>query len=131
MKNRLIIAGGRDFKDWRMFYQAAFAWIDEHDPNEENTIVFSGMAEGADEMGYLWSEDRGIPRREFPADWDRYGRTAGYRRNHQMAMEATHLLAFWDGQSKGTKDMITRAKAAGLHVTVVKYNQPKEIKTLW
>lgn len=132
--NYLIVAGGRDFKDWCRFYGAFNAWFDEHDPSYQNTVILSGMADGADTMGYLTAQDRGIPYMEYPAEWERYGkRLAGKLRNQKMADDATHLLAFWDGRSTGTKDMITRAKYMRLHTTVVRYDERVEVKrkTLW
>ena len=130
--NRLIIAGGRDFSDWTLFYGTMNQWFEDHDPDYTHTTILSGMADGADSMGVLFAQDRGIPYDEFPAEWKKYGRrVAGFKRNHEMALSATHLVAFWDGKSTGTKDMIDRAKAVGLKVTVVYYNQPKRTKTLW
>lgn len=64
---------------------------------------------------------------KFQADWDRYGKSAGYRRNAEMAKFASEegnkgvLIAFWDGESRGTKNMIDLAKRYGLKVHVVNY----------
>ena len=55
----------------------------------------------------------------YPADWEQYGPRAGYIRNSEMAKVATHLIAFWDGRSKGTKHMIDIARKAGLYVLAV------------
>ena len=52
---------------------------------------------------------------KFPADWNRFGRTAGPKRNKQMANYANTLVAFWDGKSRGTKNMIDLAKCRGLN----------------
>ena len=57
----------------------------------------------------------------MPADWEKYGRSAGPKRNAQMAEIANALIAFWDGQSRGTKNMIETAKQKGLIVKVVNY----------
>ena len=46
----------------------------------------------------------------FPADWNTYGKSAGFVRNIEMAENATALIAFWDGKSSGTKHMIETAK---------------------
>lgn len=64
---------------------------------------------------------RGLPVDEFRADWDTHGKSAGYKRNSQMADHADMLIAFWDGKSKGTKHMIDLARAKKLIVKVVKY----------
>ena len=129
----LIVAGGRDLNDWEAFYSGFNAWFDAHDPDYQITLILSGMANGADSMGYLTAEDRGIPYEEYPANWDLYGDDAGKVRNTEMSCRATHLLAFWDRKSPGTRDMIIKARKRGLHVTVVYYNtvEPKKVNTLW
>ena len=57
----------------------------------------------------------------FPADWKKYGKSAGYVRNSEMAEVAESLIAFWDGKSRGTKNMIDIAKNKGLKVRIVNY----------
>ena len=66
--------------------------------------------------------------KRFPAEWDKYGRKAGPLRNEAMARYADALLAYWNGESKGTKSMIELAKASGLKVGVYQYrtNADKE-----
>ena len=60
-------------------------------------------------------------RAEFPADWERHGKAAGYIRNREMAQNADALVAFWDGESRGTKSMIDLAKEYDLAVRVLKF----------
>ena len=55
---------------------------------------------------------------QFPADWNKQGKAARYKRNEQMANYANALIAFWDGKSKGTKHMIKLAKSRGLKTNV-------------
>jgi glycerophosphoryl diester phosphodiesterase len=55
----------------------------------------------------------------FPAEWDKYGKSAGYRRNEQMAQYAEVLVAFWDYNSPGTRHMINLAKQYNLEVHVI------------
>jgi hypothetical protein len=57
----------------------------------------------------------------FKADWDKHGKAAGPIRNQQMAQEADGLIAFWDGKSRGTKDMIQKALNYGLETHVYRY----------
>jgi hypothetical protein len=59
--------------------------------------------------------------KRFPADWDTHGRAAGVIRNKQMAEYGDMLIAFWDGESKGTKNMIDTSKKLGLLVYVHRY----------
>lgn len=112
---KLIIAGGREFDNFELLCSVMSK---VKTPVEE---VVCGGARGADELGQLWALERSIAVKYFPADWDRYGKSAGYRRNEQMADYADALLAFWDGESRGTKHMIDIATKAELLVHVVRY----------
>jgi hypothetical protein len=115
--NRVIIAGSRTFNNIFMMedkLNGIFANLDMAD-----TEIISGVAEGADKTGEKWAGQNGVQVRRFPADWKKLGRKAGFIRNQQMADEATHLVAFWDGKSSGTKHMIRIAKEKGLKVRVV------------
>ncbi len=80
--------------------------------------VLCGGARGVDELGKAWAEHYGIPVYEFPANWDRYKKSAGIIRNIQMVEHADALLAVWDGVSNGTRHVIGEAKKQGLRVYV-------------
>ena len=85
------------------------------------TEIVSGKARGVDTMGEQWAKENGIPIKEFPADWDKWGRRAGYLRNTAMADYADALVCVWDGKSKGSRHMINIAEEKGLkiHIHVV------------
>lgn len=68
--------------------------------------VVSGTARGADQAGEAWAEREGLPVERFPADWDEHGKAAGPIRNEEMADYADRVIAIWDGQSVGTRNMI-------------------------
>lgn len=111
---KVIIAGGREgFDEETVFEILNVAAIDI-----EITEVVSGCAPGVDELGQLWASERGIPVKRFPADWNQHGKAAGPIRNEQMANYADALIAIWDGKSRGTGDMIKRAKRRGLLTSV-------------
>ena len=55
----------------------------------------------------------------YPAEWEKHGKAAGYKRNARMADNADGLLAVWDGESRGTKHMIREAVDRGLEIRVV------------
>ena len=64
-----------------------------------------------------------------PADWDRYGRGAGPKRNDKMAkLGAQKCIAFWDGISSGTKDMTDRAQLNNIPVEVVPWTRRRRRK---
>ncbi len=112
---KIIIAGGRDFIDEVQFkegIEGAKSLI------SQATEIVSGGAPGADHLGEQWAGQNGISVRKFPAEWGKYGRGAGPKRNQQMAEYADGLIAFWNGTSRGTKDMIERAVDRGLKVYI-------------
>jgi len=115
---KVIIAGGRDFDNKVIFYGAIKSFQDN---NGNITEVVCGMAEGADTLGRLWAEFMEIPVKPFPADWVQFGKSAGPRRNKQMAEYADALIAFWDTKSKGTHSMIMQATNRKLKVLIVEY----------
>ena len=108
---KTIIAGGRNYS----FSEDDIAWLDAiHTNGWRITEVVSGGANGADLDGESWARARGIPVKRIPADWGKFGRSAGPRRNAEMAVYADALIAFPGG--RGTEDMIRRATKAGLEV---------------
>ena len=117
MRNIIIIAGGRDFAN----YDLLKAKCDKILSNIKVHQIVSGGARGADALGEKYAKDRGYGCFVQEAAWDKYGRSAGYIRNKVMADNATHLIAFWDGKSKGTMHMINIARDKGLKVRVIKY----------
>lgn len=82
------------------------------------SCVVCGMARGADVYGKMWANKYGIPVEEYPAEWNKYGRSAGYKRNVQMAENANALIALWDGESSGTEHMINIAKKHNLYTYI-------------
>ena len=114
---KLIIAGGRDFADFRSMSEA----MELYPRLDEITHVISGMARGADMMGRRWAKDHDIPVIEYPANWDMYGKRAGIIRNEEMGIEAHELVAFWDGKSRGTLHALSRAKRLKKTILLEKY----------
>ena len=82
--------------------------------------IISGKARGADHSGELYAKAYGLNLKEFPAEWDLYGKKAGYLRNGKMAKEGTALLLLWDGESRGSLNMLTQMKKLNKPVLVVK-----------
>lgn len=116
---RLIIAGTRDFSD----YQMLEVMTDYYLKNQQNPTIVSGTARGADQLGERYASARGYNIIRFPANWDLHGKAAGAIRNTEMATNSDALLAFWDGQSRGTKHMVETAKKMGLKTRIVVYTQ--------
>lgn len=114
---RVIIAGGRDFND----YETLKTRMDYLLQNKDNVAVICGEARGADSLGKRYAKERNYEVRSYPADWDAHGKRAGFIRNVEMAKNADALVAFWDGQSHGTKHMIDTAKEYELQIRVIRY----------
>ena len=115
---RVIVAGARSGCDEHLIFSKLDKLLSNKMDQDDIQIV-SGTARGVDQAGERYAASRGLDCVRFPADWEKYGRRAGYLRNCQMAENADALVAFWDGQSRGTKHMIEIAKARGLAVRIV------------
>ena len=84
--------------------------------------IVNGMCPtGADLLARIYANNYGHEIIPFPADWDQFGPAAGPRRNHQMAKYAGVLIAFWDGKSAGTRNMIMHALQNNCEVHVYRY----------
>ena len=127
---RVIIAGGRNFNDFPLLMNKCIEIIAEEakkDDSLEKIRIVSGTARGADKLGEQCAQIAHYDVSRFSADWDTYGKSAGYRRNAEMAKFASEdgnigvLIAFWDGKSRGTKHMIDLAKRYGLDLHIVSY----------
>ena len=118
---KVIIAGTRDFNDYAFLKKNVDYFLQGINPNNEEIEIVSGNARGADKLGERYAKEYNLPVKLFPANWDKYGKRAGYLRNQEMANYADVLIAFWDEKSKGTKHMIDIAKKQSLTVIVVGY----------
>ena len=116
---RVIIAGCCDFNDYELLKEKCDHMLSKK-KDTHKVIVVSGHAEGADAVGEVYASERGFGLETYPADWSR-GRMAGPLRNEKMARVADALIAFWDGKSKGTRNMIDLATMKGIPVRIVRY----------
>lgn len=113
---KVIIAGSRGFSDFQLLYSKC----DEILKDLSEIEIVSGTARGADKLGEHYASLKGYSVAKFPADWDKHGKAAGYVRNKEMAEYSDMLIAFWDGESRGTKHMIDLASDRDLKVHIVK-----------
>jgi hypothetical protein len=115
---KLIIAGSRDFNNYNLLVNVC----SKIKTNIKDIELVSGSCpSGADSLGEKWAKKNNIPIKRFPAKWNLYGKKAGPLRNGEMARYADCLLAFWDGKSAGTKNMIELAEFNNLKIKVIKY----------
>ena len=115
---RVVVAGCRDYTDYENAKQFIDFCISNIRKNNE-IIIVSGGAKGADMLGERYARENGLKIERYLADWETYGKSAGPRRNMQMAKVCDYVICFWDGKSKGTKSMLMSAKT---------FNKPVLIK---
>ena len=119
---KVIIAGGRDFTNATVMATVLNNLQDvDHAIEIEKLTLICGMARGADITAYGLFKEAGLPIEEYPADWNQYGKQAGFIRNTQMANVADMVIAFWDGKSRGTAHMIDTARKHNLNALVFNY----------
>jgi len=123
---KIIIAGGRDFSEsYEAFEGDIISFLLNHPAyhSEGLTEVIHGCCPtGADAMAQDFIEQYGLTATHFPADWKQHGRGAGPIRNSEMANAGADLLiAFWDGESRGTADIIRKCELNNITTNIVRY----------
>lgn len=114
---KVIIAGCRNFNDYDLLKVKCEKILQF----QRDIEIVSGTSNGADKLGEKYAKERNYKLSLFPANWDKYKKSAGYKRNEDMAKYADALIAFWDGNSKGTEHMINLVKSYNLKIRIIKF----------
>jgi len=116
---RILVCGGREYTDWDAFNDALYWICSKIGDGAKETTIISGKARGADSLAIRFAHEYGTNLECYPADWESYGKAAGFIRNQQMLDDGKpdRVVAFPGG--RGTADMIRRSHKAGVEVTVV------------
>ena len=114
---KIAVAGSRSFNNYELLKEK----LDFYIGSNKDVEIVSGTARGADRLGERYAREKGFPVKRFPADWEKYGKRAGYLRNEEMAKYSSHAVIFWDGSSRGTASMIELCKKYGLNYRVVRF----------
>ena len=109
---KTIIAGSRTITNYNLIKNT----LDKLDIKIFEIV--SGTANGVDRLGERYAKENNIKLIKFPADWDKFGKSAGYIRNKEMAKYSEQCIIFWDGISKGTKHMIDLARKYKLNLRI-------------
>ncbi len=135
----LLVAGSRTFTD-AVTMENALNHLLAKKVQTHRIVIVEGGAKGADTLAREYAERHGFEVQEFPAHWDVYGQSAGYRRNAEMHAFLTKYpnracLCFWDGSSKGTADNFERCKQSHTSLRIYNFAQnrfltPQEIDQL-
>lgn len=115
---KIGVVGSRAFNDYRRLQEVLNKQCGF--PTKKNTII-SGGARGADSLAKRYAKAFKLSYEEFLPNWDKYGRSAGFRRNQHIIDASEMIVAFWDRKSRGTKDSIDKALAKGIPVLIVPF----------
>lgn len=106
MSATVAIVGSREFPDLDVVREYVRRLPEEVE-------VVSGGARGVDTAAEEEAHDRQMPVKVFPAEWDKHGKGAGFIRNRDIVKAADFVVAFWDGESRGTRHTIREAVRQG------------------
>ena len=108
---RFLVCGGRKFNDYNRLEHILNFYV-----GLPTDVIIHGGAQGADYLAGVWASVHGVPVEVYPAEWDKYGKSAGYIRNAKMLKEGRpHIVIAFPG-GKGTKMMVELAKKAGVQI---------------
>ena len=118
-----LVVGSRTFLDYNFLKNKLDYMLQNHKPN---VVIISGGAKGADSLAEKYAKENNLQLKVFPADWETYGKSAGYIRNEEMHkyisnFERRGIVAFWDGQSKGAAHNFDLAKKYNTKIVIYKY----------
>jgi len=112
---KAAIIGSRSFNNYDLVLETLLEY--------ENTItlIVSGGAKGADTLGERWAKEKNKEVLIFYPEWDKYGKSAGFRRNKDIIENSDIVFAFWDGVSKGTKSSIDLTNKLNKELKIIKW----------
>ena len=111
---KVAVIGSRSFQDYEEL-KRVLSKIDV-------TEIISGGAIGADKLAEQYAKENNIPTKIFLPDWEQHGKIAGFLRNTDIINESELVVAFWDGESKGTLDSIMKAQKQNKKVIITTFN---------
>ncbi len=117
MIKRVVVAGCRNYNNYaeaKLFIDHCLSRIRK----ENEIIIISGGCSGADMLGERYAKENGFKIERYTAQWEKFGKSAGPKRNEQMAKIADFVICFWDKESRGTKSMLECAKRYGKPIKI-------------
>ena len=121
----LLVAGSRGYNNYTEMCKVLDYLLKNQVTAHNHIVIVSGGARGADELAEKYADERGYEKHIMKAEWDKFGRSAGYRRNEQMHLfisapsdKKRGCVCFWDMQSPGTKHNFKLAKKYGNPIRV-------------
>ncbi len=117
MEKNIIIAGCRNYSNYKEAKEFILSCISEYKKTDRLTIL-SGGCKGADLLGEHFAKEKGFSIKYYPADWKKFGKAAGPIRNKKMVEDCHGVICFWDGKSKGTASLLQFAQKAGKPIKI-------------
>ena len=117
---KLFVFGGRDFTDYQRL-SGVLDLVQIHMPEGNSLEIISGMARGADMLAVQYAREHSLGVYEYPANWDKFGKRAGFIRNSHMARACDEAIGFWDQRSKGTAHSISELERLAKPLLVINY----------
>ena len=114
---KLAVVGSRDFND----YELLKSKLDTIHNRKPITLIVSGGAKGADSLSERWAKENNIETLIFIPDWNKHGKKAGFLRNEDIIKNSDAVIAFWNGESRGTLSSINLAKKYEKSCLIVKF----------
>ena len=115
---RLAVIGSRNLTDLGLVVETLTPYYEKHG---SDLVIVSGGAKGADSLGAAFGRKHNLKVDVYLPEWDKYGKSAGFRRNTTIWNNADAGVAFWDGVSRGTAHSFDIAKAQNKPLQVVEF----------
>ncbi len=121
---KLAVVGSRNLADYLLVEKTLDAYYFIHGNDLE---IVSGGAKGADSLAARYAQENDLKLHVFLPEWNKYGKSAGFRRNTLIWDISDAGVAFWDGVSKGTSHSFDIAKSQGKELEIVEFT-PTDMK---
>ena len=118
MDINIVIGGCRNYNDYDYFFNSVHYYLSSV-CSKYDIVIISGGCRGTDKLAQRYAFEKGYKFEECVAEWGKYGRSAGPIRNRKMVTKADCVIAFWDGKSKGTGNLIDFAKEFNKPIRIV------------
>lgn len=131
----VMVCGSRTITDVPWVEKQIISYLKEIDAehqqkfgsSDRDFIIIQGLAKGVDMIAKNFADNHNIGTWDFPAEWDKYGAWAGFKRNIEMVDKCDYCLILWDGQSRGTKHDIILCQSKNKPHKIIVYNNPRKI----
>lgn len=119
---KIVIGGCRYYNNYTAFTKVLDICLSKI-KNKNEIVILSGHCSGVDKMAEYYAKENYYELEIHPAEWEKYGKSAGPKRNEIMVKKSNAVIAFWDYKSRGTKNLITLAKKYNKPIRVIDINQ--------